>query len=114
MLHQTKNGDQAYGDDPPSPAVATLYNLPAFAPGAPGIDTIVIIGSDLVSAGGQVGDTIIGSGFQQLTVVDWLRAVSSSPPARTFKTPSTKPNKSIASRPRFEIYSAGCLAVPTQ
>jgi hypothetical protein len=74
VLHQTKNGDQVFGDDAPSAAVSALYGLPSFAPGAPGIDTIVIIGADSVSAGGQVGDTIIGSGFQQLTVVDWLRA----------------------------------------
>jgi hypothetical protein len=59
--------------------------LPTFAPGVPGKDTIVIIGADSVSAGGQVGDTIIGSGFQQLTVVDWLRASFLKPTSKNIQ-----------------------------
>jgi Ca2+-binding RTX toxin-like protein len=85
VLHQTKNGDQAFGDDAPSAAVAAQYGLPSFTAGTPGMDTIVVIGSDSVSAGGQVGDTIIGSGFQQLTVVDWLRASFLKPTSKNIQ-----------------------------
>jgi Ca2+-binding RTX toxin-like protein len=58
-------GDKVYGDKSPY-ANDPLSNNP-------GIDTIVIIGIDSVDAGGQVGDTIVGSA-NGLTVLDWLRA----------------------------------------
>ncbi len=90
ILHQSKNNDQVFGDDAPSPAVAALYGLPNFAPGAPGIDTIVLVGSDFVSAGGQVGDTIIGTGLQQLTVVDWLRASFLKPTSKNIQAAINK------------------------
>ena len=38
-----------------------------------GVDKIVAIGSDTISAGGQIGDTIVGVGLH-ITVVDWLKA----------------------------------------
>jgi hypothetical protein len=41
--------------------------------GNTGVDTIVAVKTDIVSAGGNVGDTIIGSS-KGLTSVDWLRA----------------------------------------
>ncbi len=50
----------------------------------------MIIGSDLVSAGGQVGDTIIGSGFQQLTVIDWLRASFLKPTSKNIQAAINK------------------------
>ncbi|MCC7083572.1 MAG: hypothetical protein IT427_01035 [Pirellulales bacterium] len=41
--------------------------------GGPGIDTIVAVKIDIISAGGNVGDTIIGNS-KGITAVDWLRA----------------------------------------
>jgi Ca2+-binding RTX toxin-like protein len=41
--------------------------------GGTGIDTIVAVKTDIVSAGGNVGDTIIGKS-KGLTSVDWLKA----------------------------------------
>jgi Ca2+-binding RTX toxin-like protein len=41
--------------------------------GDTGVDTIVAVKIDIVSAGGNVGDTIIGN-TKEITAVDWLRA----------------------------------------
>ncbi|HEY2880954.1 MAG TPA: hypothetical protein VGJ15_00940, partial [Pirellulales bacterium] len=64
-VKHSNSGDKVYGD----------LGLTATDPFAtmPGVDTIVTIGGDVVNAGGQVGDTIIGQGTQ-LSVQDWLRA----------------------------------------
>jgi hypothetical protein len=64
------SGNKIYGD-------AGLFPGDPFATN-PGADTIVALSGDIVNAGGQVGDTIIGAGLQ-LTVVDWLRARFPSP-----------------------------------
>jgi Ca2+-binding RTX toxin-like protein len=78
-------GDYIFGDrgfdpqfpqgfDPKHPGVVTAGSLSdPFAQKA-GADTIVALGLDFVDAGGQVGDTIIGSGVNILSVEDWLRA----------------------------------------
>src|SRR5207248_333799 len=76
-------GDYLFGDrgfdpqfpqgfDPAHPHVEPIVKDP-FAVTA-GVDTIVALGLDFVDAGGEVGDTIIGSGVNILSVEDWLRA----------------------------------------
>jgi Ca2+-binding RTX toxin-like protein len=67
-------GDHVFGDAGFDPVHPLSPSNPAdpFAQN-PGVDTIVAVGSDIINAGGQVGDTIIGAGLQ-LSVEDWLRA----------------------------------------
>ncbi len=64
VKHSAK-GDKIYGDQ-------GLFVGDPFATN-PGVDKIVAIGVDTISAGGQVGDTIVGLGLH-ITVVDWLKA----------------------------------------
>ena len=64
VKHQA-NGDVIYGDQ-------GLFVGDPFAL-VPGVDKIVAIGSDTISSGGQIGDTIVGVGLH-ITVVDWLKA----------------------------------------
>jgi len=78
-------GDYLFGDrgfdpqfpqgfDPKHPGVVTPGSLTDPFAKTAGVDTIVTIGLDFVDAGGEVGDTIIGSGVNILSVEDWLRA----------------------------------------
>jgi len=85
--------DQVYGDLAP-PASLTLagyptIHLPSFSAGTAGIDTIVVGPGDIVNAGGQVGDTIIGSGLGQLSVLDWLRARFLQPTSKNIQAAIT-------------------------
>jgi Ca2+-binding RTX toxin-like protein len=63
-----------HGFDPKHPGVVTPGSLTDPFAKTAGVDTIVTIGLDFVDAGGEVGDTIIGSGVNILSVEDWLRA----------------------------------------
>jgi hypothetical protein len=78
-------GDYLFGDrgfdpqfpqgfDPKHPGVVTPGSLTDPFAKTAGVDTIVTIGLDFVDAGGEIGDTIIGSGVNILSVEDWLRA----------------------------------------
>jgi Ca2+-binding RTX toxin-like protein len=69
QVKHSSSGDMIFGDAP-TPAI---LGLPSYVVIGPGVDKIVAIGSDTISAGGQIGDTIVGLGLH-ITVVDWLKA----------------------------------------
>ena len=76
IVKHAANGDKVFGD-------AGLFAGDPFAT-SPGIDNIVAIGSDSISAGGQIGDTIVGAGLT-LTVEDWLRARFLNPSSKNIQ-----------------------------
>jgi RTX calcium-binding nonapeptide repeat (4 copies) len=65
QVKHSVNGDTVYGDKGLTAGDPFSSN--------PGVDTIVLVGTDNVDAGGQVGDTIIGN-VNSLSVLDWLKA----------------------------------------
>jgi hypothetical protein len=71
------NGDTVYGDKSPytvvgDPLFQNINYIDQFATN-PGVDKIVLNGTDNVDAGGNVGDTIVGN-VKSLSVLDWLKA----------------------------------------
>ncbi len=76
VFHSTNN-DVVFGDQGLFPG--DPWASPA------GVDHIVAIGSDTISAGGQVGDTIVGLGLH-ITTVDWLRARFLNPNSGNIQT----------------------------